>query len=146
MQKHNQGRGNNKGHTFLVFDENKAKADDLAELLWTPPPSTDDFYDKKRQQERLDQLIDSAFTVKSHHAGLVQVADLYAFILRRYVELKDYGSGEEWIGEGRLISGYVQTLKSRLLPQGVRWPSKTRSTCAKWFNSIAPRALLELGK
>lgn len=59
------------------------KADALAELLWSPPEWTDDYYDKKKKQERLDQLVDTAFTVKSHHAGLVQVADIYALVFRR---------------------------------------------------------------
>jgi hypothetical protein len=36
MQKANQGRAKNKGHTILIFDDNKAKADSLSELLWQP--------------------------------------------------------------------------------------------------------------
>ncbi len=98
VQKANQGNTHNKGVTFLVFDENKAKADALAELLWDPPKWTDDYYGKMKKQECLDQLIDSAFTVKSHHAGLVQVADLFAFIFRRFSEFHDFGSDEEWAG------------------------------------------------
>lgn len=144
VQKVNQGMSHNKGVTFLVFDENKAKADSLAELLWDPPNWTDDYYSRGKKQEPLDQLIDSAFTVKSHHAGLVQVADLYAFIFRRYSEVNDFGLPEEWPGERKLIEGYVDTLKSRLLPKSIRWPSRTTSGCAKWFNSIAPNSLLAL--
>jgi Protein of unknown function (DUF3800) len=120
LQKNNQGKSHNKGLTFLVFDENKAKADILADLLWDVPRWTDDYYTKKSKQERLDQLIDSAFTVKSHHAGLVQIADLYAFILRRFVEFCDFGVPEEWSGEKQLINGYVDLLRSRLLPQATR--------------------------
>jgi len=71
IQKVNQSLRNNKGVTFLMFDENKAKANTLAELLWDPSAWTDDYYGKKKKQEGLDQLIDSAFTVKSHHAGLI---------------------------------------------------------------------------
>ena len=33
VQKENQKHSNNKGHTFLVFDENKMAADQLSELL-----------------------------------------------------------------------------------------------------------------
>ena len=71
VQKVNRSFRNNKGVTFLMFDENKAKADTLAEFLWDPPAWTDDYYGKKKKQEGLDQLIDSAFTVKSHHAELI---------------------------------------------------------------------------
>jgi hypothetical protein len=144
LQKVNQGKSHNKGLTFLVFDENKAKADALAELLWDVPSWTDDYYGKTTKQEPLDQLIDSAFTVKSHHAGLVQVADLFAFIFRRFSEFRDFGIDEEWTGEKELIDGYVDLLKTRLLPNSVRCPIKTSSEAAKWFNAIAPRSLMEL--
>ena len=145
LQKNNQGKSHNKGLTFLVFDENKAKADILADLLWDVPHWTDDYYNKNSKQERLDQLIDSAFTVKSHHAGLVQIADLYAFIFRRFVEFRDFGMSEEWSGEKQLIDGYVDLLRSRLLPQSTRWPAKTGSKAAKWFNELAPQSLRLLG-
>jgi hypothetical protein len=41
IQKTNQGREKNKGHTFIIIDENKAKADALSELLWQPPSWSD---------------------------------------------------------------------------------------------------------
>jgi Protein of unknown function (DUF3800) len=144
VQKVNQSLRNNKGVTFLIFDENKAKADTLAELLWDPPAWTDDYYGKKKKEEGLDQLIDSAFTVKSHHAGLVQVADVFAFIVRPYCELRDFGHSEEWTGETQFLGGCVEVLKTRLIPRAARWPSKTTSDCAKCFNFLAPKSLLSL--
>lgn len=144
VQKSNQAKSHHKGLTFLIFDENKAKADSLAELLWNPPQWTDDYYDKNKNKDRLDQLVDSSFTVKSHHAGLIQVADVFACIFRRYSEFKDFGYTEEWSGEKALIEGYVDALKARLLPRATRWPSKTASSCAKWFTSFAPSSLLGL--
>src|SRR5262249_8666878 len=138
-------KSRHKGLTFLVFDENKAKADSLAELLWDPPHWTDDYYGKGKRRGRLGQLIDSSFTVKSHHAGLVQVADDFAFIFRRYAELSDFGAEEEWAGEVNFIQGCVDILEARLLPKTVRWPTKTASNCAKWFNVLAPASLLALG-
>jgi hypothetical protein len=99
MQKANQGSAKNKGHTILIFDDNKVKADPLSELLWQPPEWSDDYYKKTTKQIRLNQIVDTTFTIKSHHAGLVQVADLFAFIFRRYSEMKDFGKREEWLGE-----------------------------------------------
>ncbi|CAB3395123.1 DUF3800 domain-containing protein [Kyrpidia spormannii] len=145
MQKRNQNTSNNKGRTLLFFDENKAKADRLAELLWDPPDWTDDYYNRHEKQGRLDQLIDSAFTVKSHHAGLVQIADLYAFIFRRYAEITDYGRTEEWEGEHRFLRHCIEILKPRMLPQSTRWPARTHSECAEWYNSLAPHSLHNLG-
>lgn len=145
LQKHHQGQSKNKGHTFLLVDENKKDADRLAELLFTPPSWTDDYYSRGKKQARLDQLIDSAFAVKSHHAGLVQVADLYALMFRRYAELHDYGQAEAWDGERSLIDGYVATLATRLLPRPTRWPARPKSAIAEWFNEMAPSSLKALG-
>jgi len=145
IQKHHQGKDKNKGHTFLFMDENKRKADQLAELLFAPPDWTDAYYGRREKQARLDQLIDSSFAVKSHHAGLVQVADLYALILRRYAELCDYESAELWNGEKDLIDRYTRTLASRLLPRSTRWPARPKPPCCQWYNEIAPPSLRALG-
>ncbi|HWQ37092.1 MAG TPA: DUF3800 domain-containing protein [Burkholderiales bacterium] len=145
LQKHHQGKAKNKGRTFLFVDENKQKADKLSELLFDPPAWTDAYYGRRKKQAKLDQLIDSAFAVKSHHAGLVQVADLYAFILRRYAELRDYESTEKWDGEKSLIDECTNILASRLLPKPTRWPARTTAPCCKWYNKIAPPSLLTLG-
>lgn len=145
LQKHHQAKAKNKGHTFLVMDENKQKADDLAELLFEPPDWTDAYYGRRKNTARLDQLIDTSFTVKSHHAGLVQVADLYALILRRYAELRDYGSREHWEGEESLIDEYTTILVSRMLPKSTRSPTSAKALCCKWYNEIAPASLRELG-
>ena len=144
VQKANQKAGNNKGHTFLIFDDNKVKADTLSDLLWKPPAWTDEYYDRKKRQDPLDQIIDTTFSIKSHHAGLVQVADLFAFILRRYAEIEDYGAEEEWLGEKALIDDYVGSLAARLLPKSTRWPTRNGSSAAKWFNDIAPPSLKAL--
>jgi hypothetical protein len=114
--------------------------------LWQPPEWTDDYYDKQKRQSRLDQIVDTTFSIKSQHAGLVQVADLFAFILRRYAEMTDFGQPEEWVGEQALIKGCAATLAERLLPRSWRWPSRQVSGSSKWFNSVAPTSLMALGK
>ncbi|HXF89624.1 MAG TPA: DUF3800 domain-containing protein [Xanthobacteraceae bacterium] len=146
IQKSHQNKDKNKGHTFLIFDDNKVKADALSDLLWQPPEWTDDYYDRQKKQGRLDQIVDTTFSIKSHHAGLVQVADLFAFIFRRYAEMKDFEKPEEWAGEQALIEEYVAILASRLLPRSCRWPAKQNGASSRWFNSIAPASLMSLGK
>jgi hypothetical protein len=54
---------------------------------------------------------------------MIQVADLYAWILWRYAEIVEYGMTEE----------------------STRWPKRTDSAAAEWFNSIAPKCLVRLG-
>jgi hypothetical protein len=50
IQRAHQGEEKNKGNTFLIFDENKAKIDHLPELLYAPPAWTDCFYEKKKRR------------------------------------------------------------------------------------------------
>ncbi|MFQ5902125.1 MAG: DUF3800 domain-containing protein, partial [Candidatus Binatia bacterium] len=144
VQRAHKSLAGNKGHTFLIFDENKAKGDRLPELLYDPPEWTDTYYDRRKKQPRLDQVIDSAFFVKSHHAGLVQVADLFSFVFRRYAELSDYAVPEVFDGERRLVEYYVRMLARRLLPRSHRWPQKSTSACARWFKDLAPESLKDL--
>lgn len=144
IQRANQRIPKGKGVAFLVFDEQKQKADALAELLFEPPAWTDEYYGRGRKQEQLDQVLDTAFYAKSHHAGLVQVADLFAFIFRRHVELSDFEASEEFEGEAARITDWVNCLGERLIPIPHRWPKKPKSDAAKWYVDIAPRSLLNL--
>jgi uncharacterized protein DUF3800 len=146
IQKAYQVKAKNKGNTILIFDENKVKADALSELLWQPPNWTDDYYDRRPNQGPLDQIVDTTFMIKSHHAGLVQVADLFAFIFRRYAEMKDFGKPEEWKGERALIEGYTATLVNRLLPRSCRWPVRPTGKSTLWLSAMAPKSLMLLEK
>lgn len=144
LQRAHQGQRGNKGQTFVIFDENKRKVDSLPELLHSPPPWTDSYYGKGRRQEQLDQIVDSAFFAKSHHAGLTQVADVFGFVFRRYAELTDGHRSEAFAGELEAIEGFVETLRPRLLPRAHRWPPKS-SACAAWYANVAPPSILSLG-
>jgi hypothetical protein len=144
LQRLHQGQPSNKGRTVLLIDDNKQFADHLAEFLWSPPAWTDTFYQKKRKQEQLDQIIDSAFAVKSHHAGLIQIADLFALVFRRHSEMADYASAEEWLGERQYVSSLVATLTPRLTQASCRWPRRPQCACTRWYNALAPQSLLQL--
>ena len=73
------------------------------------------------------------------------MADLFAFIFCRYAEIEDYDAKEEWPGEKALIDEYLDSLAGRLLSKSARWPVRTQSNAAKWFNGIAPPSLRALG-
>jgi len=144
IQRANQGMKKRKGVTFLVFDEQKQKSDALAELLFEPPGWSDEYYSRSKQQPALDQVLDTASYAKSHHSGLVQVADIFAFVFRRYVELIDYGYDEGYEGETARIQGWVGTLSERLLDRAHRWPARPKCQAMKWYNGLAPQSLVDL--
>jgi len=143
QKKHQDDRGN-KGHTVLIFDENKQKADKLNEVLFDPPDWTDGYYGRSDRQDALDQIVDSAFFTKSHHAGLAQVADLFAFVFRRYSELDDYGLPEAYEGEREDINEFIQPLRPRLIGKQFRWPSRNVPDSSLLINRLAPQTLVAL--
>lgn len=70
--------------------------------------------------------------MKSHHVGLVQIADLYAaiWLFRRYAELTDHSDAERYPGETRHIVEWVELLAPRLVAKGSRWPVRSPSPSA----------------
>jgi hypothetical protein len=143
LQRLHQPLKKNKGHTILIFDENKCRADQLNEILFAPPVWTEPYYEKARKQQPLDQIVDSAFFTKSHHAGLAQVADLFAFAFRRYAELADYNVNPEYEGEAADIQVIVERLVPHLIPRAHRWPRRPKNGCSAAFASLVPHSLAE---
>lgn len=144
LQRAHQARPGSKGKTVLVFDDNKQEMDNLVDLIAAPPVWSDGYYARKSKTPPLHQLIDTPFAVKSHHVGLVQVADVFAHVFRRYSELLDYGVGEAYRGETEHYGHWVQTLTGCLLAPAHRWPTKSRSEIARWYQTAAPESLRKL--
>lgn len=143
VQRSHQGKAGSKGRTLLFFDEHP-KLTELSTLLLEPPASTDAYYSRGKKQAVLSEVLDTSVAVKSHHFGLIQVADLYAYVFRRHCELAA-GAAETWTGETAMVAEWVARLKPRLLGLPDRWPTRTVSPLARWFRAVAPQALLELG-
>lgn len=143
IQREHQNKRSGKGRTLLIFDEHP-QLDDLSDLLVSPPPESDAYYRRSPRSEPLDQIVDTSMSVKSHHAGLVQVADLFAFLFRRYVELCE-GDDPHWVGEFQQIESWVAQLSERLLPSASRWPSRPLDDWSRWFVAVSPESLRQLG-
>lgn len=143
IQKSNQKIKRNKGRTILVFDDNRIREDKLSQLLFDPPDWSDDFYGKSAKQGKIDQIIDTPFFGRSHHIGLVQIADFFAYLLRRYFELEDLGLPEQFPGEREYANRRALQLGSRLIAKSLRWPKGSK--CSGWYHELAPKSLLTLG-
>jgi hypothetical protein len=145
VQKAHQSASGNKGKTMLVFDVNKHREDPLAELLYSPPAWSDDYYGRSPRGPQLDQVIDSAFFARSHHVGLVQIADVYGYLFRRYAELCD-GARAQWHErELEQLTCWIDQLAACLYPVSTRWPRKSAAKSAKWYVDLAPPSLASLG-
>jgi hypothetical protein len=141
VQKRNMQQKKNKGKTLLIFDQQDQFAQQVAELLSNPPDWTDDYYGYAAG-ERLNQIVDTAYFVKSHHASLIQIADFVAFCLRRHAEIQEGDEGERFSGEGNLIAAWVNLVKPRLFARSQRLP--TGGTLGPLYRDLCPPALHDL--
>jgi hypothetical protein len=113
----------NKGLTVLICDDNKQEMQKLSDMLHDSVSWFDPLYQKSRLKrgkttwlelspgKRFDQIVNTAFAIKSHHSSLIQVADAVAYIHRRHLELM--GAPERWAGEKEFVTGLVGRLPNR---------------------------------
>ncbi len=143
IQKRNQKEHNNKGHTVLIFDDNKRDITKLFEALHVCDEWYDGLYSVPRSvykktewvigsHERFDQIINTAFSIKSEHSSLVQVADIISYIYRRYLELKN--QKENYTGENNYYSKLVAVLDKKREKLGR--VQKPRQPCVEFYNHI----------
>ena len=123
IQKRMQGVRNNKGLTVLIFDDNKKDMPKVSDRLYTADAWFDSIYQTQetkkgkkvwlpvKPKNRFDQIINSAFAIKSEHSSLVQVADSVSYVYRRYLELQS--EMEAWAGEKAYFNGLVAKLETK---------------------------------
>ncbi len=146
IQAKHQVEEKNKGNTFLFIDDNAQKLPALCELLWSPPSWLDGYYPKKPKEEHLNQIIDTAFAVQSHHCSLVQVADLLAFIVRRHFELLNSVNAPEWDKEPAFVKQCLELVAPRFFRNAGAMKGTNTSPSAGWYRAIAPNGYDKLLK
>jgi hypothetical protein len=92
----------------------------------TLPERGDDVTDK----ERFDQIINSAFAIKSQHSSLIQVADAVSYAYRRHLELKS--DREAWQGEQEYFAGLV----GKLEPKRERLGRTPGGLCIEFYKAV----------
>lgn len=121
LQKKMQGVKNSKGLTVVIMDDNKVEMPALSDALYTGDPWYDGLYKIQKRKRgnlvwvartganRFDQIVNTAFAIKSDHSSLVQVADALSYVYRRHLEL--INQAEAWLDERGYISGLVELLE-----------------------------------
>jgi hypothetical protein len=143
LQKTHQRERKNKGKTVVVFDEVQ-EAGELLELMANAWEETEGFYDRGSKQAPLDQIVDVPFFADSRMIGLLQVADLFAYIFRLYAELADGLEEEKFGGELQRLNQWMEDISKITLPDATRWPSKSKNPCVEFYRSVAPPALVKV--
>jgi len=100
LQKKVQGKDKGKGLTVFVMDDNKSEMPKLSDLLYGGGDWFDPLYQERNSKkrgpawkprtasDRFDQIINTAFAIKSEHSSLIQIADAISYIFRRDIELQ----------------------------------------------------------
>ncbi len=141
IQKKNQKEVKNKGHTVLIFDDNKQHMPKLSDGIYRADEWYDSLYavpQKKSRQtvwtvkpdKRFDQIINSAFSINSKHSSLVQVADILSYIYRRHLEL--FNEGEAYNGE----QVYYQELVNILEPKRQKLGQCPNEPSVKFYKAV----------
>lgn len=142
VQKKMQGVRGRKGLTVFIMDDNKREMPKLSDALYQRNPWYDGLYEQQEKrrrrlewvgrssQNRFDQIVNSAFAVKSDHSSLVQVADAISYVYRRHLELT--GEAEKWVGEQEYFANLVEIIEPTREKLG-RCPQRP---CREFYNAL----------
>jgi len=144
LQKEFQKEKSNKGNTLFIFDNKKTEEDHFTKLILNPPDWSDNYYNRKSGQDRLDQIIDVPYFADSKNVGLIQVADFISYLIRRYVELEGGMDRERYRDEKKSINKWIKKLRTIFINYPSMYLKKGRSDTAKIFCNIAPDSIINL--
>jgi hypothetical protein len=154
IQKLHQQEQGTKGHTVIIFDHGR-NGDEAAGIVLNPPSWSDSFYGyqrliRKRKGEipnpepPLRVLVDVPYFADSRHVGMLHVADLFAYLLRHYAELRAGHTTEKYDGELDKVAGWVSQIAALVVPDSFRWKAAGGCVCSNFFREAAPESLLDL--
>ena len=154
VQKYHQSKERKKGHTVMVFDKGN-DPEEIAEIVLRPPTWTDSFYDYQRQIRKrkanipnpdlpLNMIVDVPYFADSRHVGMLQIADLFSYLLRHHAELQAGYTTPVYAGEIDKVSSWLSRLATLLVPDNFRWKASGGCECNKFFRSIAPEPLIDI--
>ena len=131
----------NKGNTVFIFDNKDVDKTHFTDLIISAPEWTDSYYNKKKNDIRLNQIIDVPHFVDSKHVGLIQLADLFSYIIRRHLEIKENLIPEKFNGEGKSMENWFNQLKACSIRKGDMFPKQKTCKASKLINSLAPDSI-----
>lgn len=141
VQKKMQGVANAKGLTVFIMDDNKQEMANLSDGLYKCSEWYDGLYQcrgtkrgksvwlDRKPKDRFDQIINTAFAIRSDHSSLVQVADALSWVYRRHLELKSHA--EAYPGEKSYYKGLVDILE----PQREKLGQSPKAPCVAFYQA-----------
>jgi hypothetical protein len=144
MQKHCQKEMKNKGHTIFVFDNEEREQMRFTDIITRPPEWSNEYYERKRKQEALDQIVDVPYFGDSKEVALIQLADICSFFLRRYAEIKEGLLPARYADEETKVDGWIEAFVSRSVGSPCIYPKKGRNAAEDLFFNNASESIRAL--
>lgn len=110
IQREHQREEKHKGHTVFVFDKEDHEEGRLTDFLYDPPAWSDSLYERNKKSAAFDQIVDVPYFADSKPVLLIQVADLFAYLIRRKVEIERGFGKERYEGEMEKLRGWCDRL------------------------------------
>ena len=142
MQKYCQRHERPKGHTIFVFDNEEREKMRFTDLIVRPPDWSDAYYGRNRNHDQLDQIVDAPYFGDSREVVLIQLADVAAFLMRRYAEVASGVAGPRYPDEGDRLTQWMLTLRERSIQPAI-YPRRGRGG-GDWFYTHAAPAIRDL--
>lgn len=147
LQRLKYGLPSNKGKTVVIFDEEAEHDKRLIKLLSEDLSFTDMFTQvkipktkrKQAELERLCQIVDIPFFSKSQHSQLIQIADLVAFVVSRYIQLKAFQVQPAFDDEQEVIEEFYIGVKDSLVPAAHINPPIKGDPLSAFYQEIRPQ-------
>lgn len=150
IQAHHFHAKNNKGNTLMIFDDHKGDLEPLQSAL-SNHGELHAFYahcvKRKRKElnhdEKLSQIVDM-YAIPSKNSLLTQLADIYAYIIRRHIEFSQ-SAEEQYAGEKDFFQNCFSFLWSQIINNKKYFSRKDIAVC-EFLSTIAPDNLLQIMK
>lgn len=110
IQREHQREEKNKGHTVFIFDREVKEEGRLTDFLYDPPDWSDKLYEREKKSPPFDQIVDVPYFADSKPVLLIQVADLFAYLVRRKIEIEREYDKERYEGELDKLRGWCDRL------------------------------------
>lgn len=133
-----------KGNTVFVFDNEEREEMRFADLVLRPREWSDAYYNRPRNAEPLDQVIDTPYFGDSKDVSLIQVADCAAYIFRRFAELHEGLARERYEGEKERVAEWASMLAARSIGRSHIYPRTSRNDAQNLFFDLAPQSMRSL--
>ena len=135
-----QKNKNNKALTFMIYD-NHVDISKLNDLLYKPKKYLYEYFTSKSPSKNkkvsLDAVIGEGFCINSQHSGLCQLADICAYIVRRYVELQS-GYKEEYKGEKEKFTNWYNLIKNKIFMYSKLFKKIPENSILSFYHDIMP--------